>query len=236
MSIKLKLNQEYQEIGSKILFTKESLKFFEDLKQNNHTEWFKNNKLRYDEHVKKPLIRFTEILIEEFKKIEPNYQAKPQDCIFRINRDIRFSKNKNPYKEFAGAYFCIAGKGSELPGLYIEFSNDYFAVAGGIYNPSKEVLKTLRYEIAGNLEVFQSIIYNPTFIEYTGGLARVEQNKILDKFLKPFIEKEPSILNKHFYFWKVLPPEILLSEQLICTVQKIWEVSIPFYKFLKDIF
>jgi len=220
MSIKLKLNQEYQEIGSKILFTKESLKFFEDLKQNNHTEWFKNNKLRYDEHVKKPLIRFTEILIEEFKKIEPNFQAKPQDCFFRINRDIRFSKNKNPYKEFSGAYFCIAGKGS----------------AGGIYNPSKEVLKTLRYEIAGNLEVFQSIIYNPTFIEYTGGLARVEQNKILDKFLKPFIEKEPSILNKHFYFWKVLPPEILLSEQLICTVQKIWEVSIPFYKFLKDIF
>jgi hypothetical protein len=64
----------------------------------------------------------------------------------------------------------------------------------------------------------------------------VEQNKILDKFLKPFIEKEPSILNKHFYFWKVLPPEILLSEQLISTVQKIWEVSIPLYKFLKDIF
>lgn len=219
-----------------MIFTQDTLYFFEELKQNNNSDWFKINKLRYEEHVKKPNILLTEILIEEFKKIEPNYYAKPNDCIFRINRDVRFSKNKNPYKEFSGAYFSIGGKGSELPGFYVEFSNDYFAVAGGIYNPDKQILKNLRYEIVGNLETFQSIINDPIFIKMTGGLAPVEQNKTLDKILKPYIEKEPLLLNKHFYFWKTLPVEILLSEELVPTIQKTWQAALPFYKFLRNIF
>lgn len=218
------------------IFTKETLLFFEDLKQNNHSEWFKINKLRYEEHVKIPNQKLTEILIEIFKKIEPNFSALPKDCIFRINRDIRFSKNKKPYKEFTGAYFSIGGKGSEYPGYYVEFSNDYFAIAGGIYNPDKEILKNLRYEIVGNLETFQSIINDPLFINKTGGLAVVEQNKTLDKFLKPYIEKEPLLLNKHFYFWKVLPSGLLLSEHLISTIQDTWYAALPFYKFLRNIF
>jgi len=219
-----------------IIFNQDSLNFFEDLKNNNHSEWFKSNRYRYEEHVKKPNIQLTEILIEEFKKIEPNYQALPKDCLFKINRDIRFSKNKKPYKEFTGAYFSVGGKGSEYPGFYVEFSNDYFAIAGGIYNPDKKVLNSLRYEIVGNLENFQKIIQNTHFIEMTGGLAPVEKNKTLDKFLKPYIEKEPLLLNKHFYFWKVTSPEILLTENLISTIQATWKAALPFYQFLRNIF
>ncbi len=218
------------------LFTQETLKFFDELKLNNNSEWFRTNKLRYEEHVKNPNILLTQILIEEFKKIEPNYKAKPSECIFRINRDIRFSKNKSPYKEFTGSYFSAGGKGSELPGFYVEFSNDYFAIAGGIYNPDKDTLKNLRYEIVGNLENFQQIIYDSNFMKMTGGLSKVEQNKTLDKILKPYLEKEPLLLNKHFYFWKVLPSDLLLSDQLIPTIQKTWHAALPFYKFLRNIF
>ncbi len=218
------------------IFSVETIRFFENLKQNNNSEWFKSNKIRYDEHVKKPNLILTEFLIKEFKKIEPLYNAKPSDCIFRINRDIRFSKNKSPYKEFAGSYYSYGGKGSEYPGFYVEFSDDYFAIAGGIYNPDKEILKNLRYEIAGNLETYQSIINDTTFIKYTDGLASVEKNKTLDKFLKPYIEKEPTLLNKHFYFWKVLPPETILSENLISIIQVTWNAALPFYQFLRNIF
>lgn len=217
-------------------FSEEILHFFRILKQNNNSQWFKEHKAWYEEVVKKPMLMLIEDLSLEFKRYEPAFAYTPNQCLFRIYRDVRFSKDKRPLKEFAGAYWSVKGKGSEYPGYYIEVNDEYFAIAGGIYSPEKNVLKTLRYHIAGNLERYQSIIYNPDFIDKTSGLAKVEQNKKLDNILQPYIAQEPTLLNKHFYFWKVLPAETLLSPNLLTIIQTTWQSALPFYHFVREIF
>lgn len=217
-------------------FTEEFLQFFRELKQNNDSQWFKEHKAWYENAVKAPMLRLIEDLSIEFKRYEPTFALTPKQCLFRIYRDVRFSKDKRPLKEFAGAFWSVKGKGSEYPGFYIEANDDYLAIAGGIYNPDKSVLQTLRYHIAGNLERYQKIIYDHDFMEKTGGLATVEQNKKLDKILQPYIRQEPSLLNKHFYFWKALSVETILMPNLLHTIQETWQKALPFYQFVREIF
>lgn len=125
---------------------KELMDFYLRLAQNNNKPWFDAHRDEYEES-KKKLAAFAQEFILGVSQFDPrckNLQVK--DCTYRINRDIRFSLDKRPYKDWHGVYVCPGGKKSGMAGYYIHFepANDLYFVCGGLYNPTKEVLQSVR--------------------------------------------------------------------------------------------
>jgi uncharacterized protein (TIGR02453 family) len=101
-------------------FSKDFLAFFEELAGDNNKDWFDANRTRYHEVVKDPWYAFVQQIIDEVRKDDPDLHLEPKQAVFRINRDIRFSKNKQPYKTHVAAVISRGGR-KELtyPGLYV---------------------------------------------------------------------------------------------------------------------
>lgn len=91
-------------------FDENFLKFFKSLNKNNHKEWFDKNKSTYEASVKKPFEKLVADLIFKMQKLHPGFQCEVKDAVFRINRDIRFSKDKTPYKTNVSAVICHGGR------------------------------------------------------------------------------------------------------------------------------
>jgi uncharacterized protein (TIGR02453 family) len=133
-------------------------RFLTELRDNNHKEWFDLNRKRY-ELLRKDWILFVADLIQEIALFDPDFaNLEAKDCIFRINKDIRFSKDKSPYKTNFGASINIGGKKEFVGGYYLHFAPDEMFVAGGIYMPSPQKLAAMRQEIDYNFEVFKKIV------------------------------------------------------------------------------
>ena len=123
------------------------LEFLSALAQNNHKEWMDANKKWYTD-TRNQFLGDVEAVLRELTDLEPRLSAfKPKDCVFRQNRDIRFSANKDPYKTNFAAYFSPKGKKSEGPGYYLHIQPGASFVAGGIWMPMAETLKKIRKEI-----------------------------------------------------------------------------------------
>jgi uncharacterized protein (TIGR02453 family) len=197
-------------------FTDDFLQFFMDLAPNNNKDWFDLNRKRYLESVKKPFEDFVAELIAELKKSkEVNEDLRPSDCIFRINRDIRFSKDKTPYKLNVSASITKGGKKNmDYPGLYIELGPEYLGIYTGLYMPDKNQLLNIRNYIAKHLKPFDNIIKEKAFVNTYGGIQG-EKSKILPSELKTAAEKQSLIYNKQFYVMHRAEPEIILDKQLL---------------------
>ncbi len=147
---------------------KKSLSFISDLTKNNHKEWFHANRPRYDE-ARAEFLAFIEILVSEIGVFDADLgSVNPKNTIFRINRDIRFSKDKSPYKTNFGAFIIKGGKKSGNAGYYFHLEPGGTFIGGGIYHPEPAILKAVRNEIYGNPEEFHDIIRNKTFFNYFG--------------------------------------------------------------------
>ena len=88
-------------------FNSDYVQFFKELSQNNHKDWFDINRSRYEKNIKLPFKEFTQLAIDTIALIDPVFnQLLAKDCIFRINRDVRFSKDKQPYKLMTSSHDC----------------------------------------------------------------------------------------------------------------------------------
>lgn len=128
-------------------FSRELFQFLVELKFNNERPWFNANKARYEEHVKKPLLRFLADAAPRVQKIDP---AITRPAFFRIYRDTRFGKDKTPYKTHAAVQFRHAATANDVhaPGFYIHLEPGDCFVAGGIWQPESDALKAIRTRIA----------------------------------------------------------------------------------------
>lgn len=127
--------------------------FFTDLAENNTRDWFARNKHRYETHVKQPLLDLVRDMAPYLTQISPYCQAVPKvgDSLFRIYRDIRFSKDKRSYKEHAGVQFRHAErKGAHAPGFYLHLEPGGCFAAAGIWGPDTPTLTLIRQTIADN--------------------------------------------------------------------------------------
>lgn len=214
-------------------FTKDFIDFFKELAPNNSKEWFDENRSRYHESVKEPFDSFIKDLIVEMSKSNKKLaHLEPKDCVFRINRDIRFSKDKTPYKLNRSAAISPGGKKDfSTPGLYFEFTPEHVRIYTGAYQPNKEQLQAIREEIAENLSKFDKIITEPAFVEVFGEVHG-EKNSRLPKELREAAEKQPLIYNKGFYIYHTMPAETILKEDLIERLLHPYEVAQPYIKFL----
>jgi len=139
------------------------LEFLKTLAANNNREWFQENKKWYNESKEKVLF-LTDVLINEIGKFDPEVRGlRPQDCMFRIFRDVRFSKDKRPYKTNFGSFICKGGRKSMNPGYYFHLEPEGCFVAGGIYMPPSDVLRTIRTYVADHAEEFLEITKDPGF-------------------------------------------------------------------------
>jgi uncharacterized protein (TIGR02453 family) len=218
----------------KSYFNKGYLEFFMDLAANNNKEWFDKNRARYIKDVKQPFEDFTAVMIEKLKKPEELGDTKPSDCIFRINRDIRFSKDKTPYKLQMSAAFSKGGKKDMVsPGLYVELGPEHLGIYTGVYMPEKDILQQVRAKIASNMKKFETIVNAPAF-KKAFGEVKGEKAKLLPPDLKEKAKVQPLILNKQFYVMHTHDPAIILKDKLIDHILKTYEAASDFNAFLKS--
>lgn len=152
------------------MLSPDTLQFLRELAENNNKPWFDASKKRY-EAAKKDVEGLVAELMQGVAKFEPavaDYKAK--DAVFRIYRDVRFSKDKTPYKTNMGAWFNKGGKKAAHAGYYLHIEPGNSFVAGGMYMPESAILKNVRQEIDYNTEEFNGILNNAKFKKTFGGL------------------------------------------------------------------
>lgn len=143
-----------------------ALDFFSRLEKNNTREWFNSHRNEW-EKVKEEFSDFTRLLIEGIAAFDPSVSLlEPKHCTFRLNRDVRFSSDKSPYKIHTGAYIAEGGKKSPKAGYYFHLHPTESFIGGGLWMPESSALARVREEIDYCGEEFTEIISSPAFKKY----------------------------------------------------------------------
>lgn len=215
-------------------FTADYLEFFKELAPNNNKEWFDINRKRYLNSVKEPFKKFVSDLIQEVAKLDNEVQIQAKDAIFRINRDIRFSKDKTPYKLNNSAIISKTGKKDKnYPGIYIELSPDKFRFYGGVYMPDTKQIQKIREAIVNQGDELNNILKNKDFKSKFGEI-KGEKNKRIPIEFRELAKKQPLLLNKQWYHFAELSPKILLQDDLMETVLEYVQAASKMRVFLKN--
>ena len=215
------------------MLTKNFFQFLKYLAKNNNKDWFDLNRSRYETDVKKPFEEFVLALGNELNKFDAEIQGDFKKNIFRINKDIRFSKDKTPYKTNRSVAFSLNGrKDHEDPGYYLELGAEKSYIAGGAWCPSPEKLLKIRSEIYYNTEEFNKILKNKKFKD-TFSDIQGERSKILPKDIKDWAADSEYIYNKQFYFWREFDNKEVLDRDFIKNIAKLFSHGYEVNQFLR---
>ena len=214
-----------------------TLEFYRQLRENNNKPWFDSVKKRYED-ARKDYVKLVETLLEETKKIDESLEAlTARECTFRINRDVRFSQDKSPYKTYMGISFTPYGKKMALAGYYVhidEFGESFSG--GGLYMPDANALKRIRTEIHLFPEEFRSIINHAEFKACFGKLDS-DPGIILRRPPKGYETDDPAIEFLKFKSFTAVRPikgEILTTPKLIDSIFESFRAVAPLVKFLNN--
>jgi len=216
------------------MIQKETINFLASLKKNNSKEWFDANRKMYETAKQDFTVFVGEIITEFGKKDESIAHLQPKDCMFRINRDVRFSKDKSPYKSNMGASFSKGGKKSMLAGYYFHLEPGSSFMGGGIYMPDAEHTKKIRQEIDYSFEDFKKIIHNKKFVAQYGGLT-INEEFSLTREPKGYEKDNPAIEYIKLKSWIAtypIPDEMLTDKALPAKVVAAFEALHPLMNFL----
>jgi len=146
------------------MLKKDTLNFIKNVADNNNREWFAENKQKYEE-AKADVLELVSAIIPKLSKIDPLISADldPKKCLMRIYRDVRFSKNKDPYKNNFGMWFSSKSKGGNEPGYYLHIQPGKSFIAGGYWMPEAPHVKLIRQEIDYNISDFKEVLENKDF-------------------------------------------------------------------------
>lgn len=174
------------------MITKDALQFLADLIANNNTEWMHANKKSYEIY-KKDYHSFIASVLAEMKPLDKSLEPlEVKNCTFRINRDIRFSKDKSPYKNNMGMWLTQNKKSKNSPGYYIHYEKENCFIAGGVWCPEAGELKQIRKEIEFFHDDLEKIVANKNFKTNFGTLSR-EDGNVLKKAPKGYDPNHPAI-------------------------------------------
>lgn len=209
-----------------------TLKFLKELKKNNNKPWFDANRKKYEE-AKVDFISFVDNTIAAITKFDPSVSGiKAKECIFRINRDIRFSKDKSPYKSNMGAYINPGGKKINTPGYYFHCEPGQSFAAGGLYLPVPEDLAKVRQEIDYNFDEWKKIVNDKIFKKY---FTKVDGIEVLSRPPKGYAEDNPAIdylKMKSFIVSRPLTDAELTGKSLVKEVTKTFSTMKPMLDYL----
>ena len=210
---------------------KEILDFLKDLEANNSREWFDLNRERYDK-ARKIFLVVAERLIHDIRQFDdeiPELNAK--DCVFRIFRDVRFSKDKLPYKSNYGCFIARGGKKSGFAGYYLHTQPGECFLSGGIYMPPPEYLQAIRQEIYYHPKNYIDLIENKTF-KSTYTLEYSDKLKTAPKGYPKDWEYLELIKNRNYAFGHHIEESALYASDFFEKAIEIFKIIYPLNRYL----
>lgn len=209
-----------------------TLQFLKALKKNNNREWFEKNRPKY-ENAKQDYLQFVTEVLDGIKKSDQSLQfLEPKQCVFRIHRDARFSKNKDPYKTNFGASFSLGAKKIDTAGYYFHLEPGACFIGGGFWFPMAPELNKIRQEMDYCFKEFKSIINAKKFKNYYGVLNET------DKLVRPPKGYEPNnpaieyLKLKNFTATMEITDADVLNKNLVKKVISSFEALSPLVHFL----
>jgi uncharacterized protein (TIGR02453 family) len=213
-------------------FPKDALKFLKELKKNNNREWFTANKERYDGALREPMEALLGSLQEKLRASDPDITIEPRRAIYRIYRDVRFSKDKTPYKTHIAAAFSYRGldKNNE-PGFYFHISGEEVGIGGGLYMPSSDQVKNMRKALGQNAAEFKKILAAKKFIALFGGLEGEKLMRVPQGYAPDHPDGELLKL-KQYLCWKVLPSKTIFEDDFLSILTDHFIAMAPLVRYL----
>jgi uncharacterized protein (TIGR02453 family) len=199
-------------------FTPKSLAFLKQLKRNNRREWFQPRKEEYEALLLQPMRDLVEDMDVQLAAIAPEFVGDPRRSIFRIYRDVRFSKDKSPYKTHIAAWFrhrrASQSVGTEAEsggaGIYVHVEPGGCMVAGGIWMPARPVLNRLRDAIGDAPATFEKTLAGAAFRKRFGALS---EEKVLTRVPRGFAPDHPAARWLRYASFTVSAP---LTDAQVC--------------------
>ena len=155
-------------------FSKSFFAFFRSLKQNNERAWFEANKEHFHATVQAQMSEFIAAMAPELRNISKEFVADPRPnggSMFRIHRDVRFARDKRPYKEHAACQFRHRfGRDVHAPGFYVHLAPGEVFVGGGLWMPQSEALRRVREAIAAKPDRWKKAVASKNFLAHFGGI------------------------------------------------------------------
>ena len=211
-------------------FNSQYLSFFNRLRENNNRIWFQEHQDEYIRDVKTPFSSFISSMLEKTAVFYPSIHRNPAKCIFRINRDVRFAKDKSPYKLNMAAVLAPGGTKERIwPTFYIHLGADQLMIGGGIYFANKQQIHQIRQEIYYRAEDFTAAI-TPDFINSFGEI-KGDKNKILPSPYNEAVHILPLLANKQWWYFRELSHHELFREDLTDIICTHFSHALPLHKF-----
>jgi len=209
--------------------------FLKALVENNNREWFQANKERYEES-RENVIAFTGELIKLLHKIDPGIDdaLDAKKCVMRIYRDIRFSKNKTPYKNNFGVSIPTKGLKGGRAEYYLHITPGSSFIAGGYWMPETNHLKAIRQEIDYNAKDLKNIIDEPGFVKLFGEFRKQEQLKTVPREYSADNENIELLKLKSFVAFHYLKDEELMSVDAVGSIAALCAKIYPLNVFLNN--
>ncbi len=221
-------------------FDSGALRFFRRLKRHNDREWFEAHRAEYETFVRGPMRALVEEMDVRLARLAPEMVGDPARSIFRIHRDVRFSKDKSPYKTHAAAQFYHrdAGRGAGVDAtgagasFYFHLDPAESFVAGGIWMPARPTLTAIRDAIAEDPAGFESIVHAPAFRRRFGPL---EDEAVLKRMPRGFAESHPAarwLRYQSFIGYRALSTAEASSPRLARTLERDFGVLLPLVRWI----
>jgi len=209
-----------------------TLDFLQKLAKNNNKSWFDLHRKEY-EQAKLNFEEFVRNLIEKISKFEDLGILTPKDCMFRINRDVRFSHNKRPYKENMSAAIAKGGKKNIFGCYYIHIQPGQSFLAGGLHHPETKTLNKFRDFILDHPKKFTSTIENPSFKKYFGPLQG-ESLKTTPRGYDKELPFQQFLKMKSLVAFHPLSDKIIISKDLETEIIKGCKLLKPYLEFVAE--
>jgi uncharacterized protein (TIGR02453 family) len=214
---------------------KDFFTFFTQLAKNNEREWFEANKQRYKDVVIAPLCDFMEAMAPRVAKISKHIVVDPRPnggSMFRIYRDVRFAKDKSPYKTNAGLHFRHGlGRDAHVPGFYMHFAPDEVFFGGGIWMPEPAALAKVRHAIADDAKSWKKVVEDKIFAKTFHGI----RGDALVRPPKGFDPEHPyigDIKRKSFFAMHESSPKAAQSADFVDEVEAAFRAAKPLMAYL----
>ncbi len=211
-----------------------TLEFLKKLSKNNNKEWFEKNKNIYLQ-AKEEFEKTVESLIPAIHKFDKQVsgELKAKDCTFRIYKDVRFSKDKTPYKTNMGAVFNPGGKKTAIAGYYLHIEPGKSFFGGGVYMPESDKLQAIRQEIDYHPKEFLKILNNIALKKYFNGLDEEDKLKNPPKGFDKDHALIEILKNKHFIVSHAISDKQLLDKKSNTLILEGFKAMQPLLVFLR---
>ena len=213
---------------------KPTLEFLKALKRHNNRDWFESHRPQY-QSARSEFEAFITALIQELAPVEGLGGLSAKDCLFRLNRDLRFSKDKSPYKTHMSAYIAPGGRKSRRLGYYVHVSpGDQSMIAGGMHEPEPQQLASWRQAIDRDPGPFKRIIHEKTFRRYFGEVSG-EKLKTAPKGYPRDHPQLELLRLKQVTAMRPIPDKDLLGRSLVQETLRTFRAMKPFLSYLENL-